>query len=743
MASFEKLLTSMPMRNKRILAVAIIAGGVVVGRKVRCMVKDAQAAQKVLCAEVNTQRNSSGAKKSTQRIAVNRQFLKRLWVILSICVPSVFSKEAVLILLQTGLLVSRTLLTEQIAFNEGQSGSALVSQDFPLFFRSLIDFGLVGIPAAIVNSGLKYMQKQIELAFQSRLTEFLHQEYCSNRSYYAASNLGGMTSADQRITEDLEKFCFSISDLYSHTFKPVLDVILFTRSLAKAMGYKSQFLLYGYYLVVAYLLRIISPPLAQMSAQEAALTGAFRAAHQRLVTYSEEVAYNDPPGGAAEKLILNQHLRRLVRYSGLSAFQRFIQNIADGYLVKYFASVTALLVYAAPLYFQSPAVRLSQGELTRSYISSMRLLQNTSRGIGDIILIYKRVTNLASHTSRVSELLEQVHALSAEDMEHRELFRRNVSVTGFLGISASSLKLGGQAGGEEARPPLAPQRLPGNTIRFHRVSLDAPDGSPLVRELSFEVPAGRSVMLMGQNGSGKSSLFRVMAGLWPLQAGEVTYPEKQRLFYLSQRPYLVSGTLRDQLLYPYPPRGVWEGASTKERRLFVEAAGQHPPVQLSRALDEELERCLKAVELEYLLKRGNAWDQVQMWQETLSGGEKQRLAMARLLYHRPAYAVLDECTSAVSADGEVKLYQELHKAGITCLSIAHRPALRRFHCTAVHFDGGVEKNGRGWWIEDLELQQDSQHLREAEQPKEEEQAKEEEQQQANGWHEIGNGDGKA
>ena len=93
--------------------------------------------------------------------------------------------------------------------------------------------------------------------------------------------------------------------------------------------------------------------------------------------------------------------------------------------------------------------------------------------------------------------------------------------------------------------------------------------------------------------------------------------------------------------------------------------------------------------------------QVLNWQDTLSGGEKQRLAMARLLYHRPTFAVLDECTSAVSADGEVKLYQELLNAGITCLSIAHRPALRRFHSFIVHFDGSVYKNGLGWKIEEI------------------------------------------
>jgi ABC-type uncharacterized transport system fused permease/ATPase subunit len=104
-----------------------------------------------------------------------------------------------------------------------------------------------------------------------------------------------------------------------------------------------------------------------------------------------------------------------------------------------------------------------------------------------------------------------------------------------------------------------------------------------------------------------------------------------------------------------------------------------------------------------LLGRGQGWDQVQNWQETLSGGEKQRLAMARLLYHRPRYAVLDECTSAVSADGEVLLYEALSRARITCLSIAHRPALRRFHAQIVHFSGGLGGgDDRGWSLEEVQ-----------------------------------------
>ncbi len=202
---------------------------------------------------------------------------------------------------------------------------------------------------------------------------------------------------------------------------------------------------------------------------------------QRLVAHAEEVAYNDPPSGAAEQLILNQHLYRLLRHNKLSAFQRFVQQVFavpllgcfcsrtilamalclidsssalsnfnpccmsqnvgqkqalatanickvqetkrrwpvgphimcimqvfDGYFVKYFASVVALLVYAAPIYLKEPAQRGSRDDITQDYIRSMRLLQNTSKGVGDLVLVYKRITGLAGHTSRVAELLEQV-----------------------------------------------------------------------------------------------------------------------------------------------------------------------------------------------------------------------------------------------------------------------------------------------------------------------------------------------
>lgn len=89
--------------------------------------------------------------------------------------------------------------------------------------------------------------------------------YCTNRAYYAAAVLGGLQHADQRITEDVERFCSCLSELHSYTFKPLLDVMLFTQSLSSIMGYRSQLALYSYYIATAALTRFLSPPLAQMT----------------------------------------------------------------------------------------------------------------------------------------------------------------------------------------------------------------------------------------------------------------------------------------------------------------------------------------------------------------------------------------------------------------------------------------------------------------------------------------------
>lgn len=204
-------------------------------------------------------------------------------------------------------------------------------------------------------------------------------------------------------------------------------------------------------------------------------------------------------------------------------------------------------------------------------------------------------------------------------------------------------------------------------IKFKNVNVITPTGDLLVKNLSLVIESGQSCLICGPNGSGKSSLFRLLGGLWPLfGGGEVVKPAAKDLFYVPQRPYLPLGTLRDQLIYPL-----------NEQEFY--ASGHD---------DESLVQLLKTVHLEYLIDRAGALDAVRDWQDVLSGGEKQRVAMARLFLHRPRFAILDECTSAVSIDVEARLYEYAQKElKMTLFTISHRPSLDRFHSYRLAFDG--------------------------------------------------------
>ena len=259
---------------------------------------------------------------------------------------------------------------------------------------------------------------------------------------------------------------------------------------------------------------------------------------------------------------------------------------------------------------------------------------------------YKEVTELAGHTSRVAALLDVMDDIQAGQ------FQKNLVSTAGTEENAEVLRGRGNI-------------IESEDIEFVDVPIVSPNGDVLLRKLSFFVKPHEHLLIVGPNGCGKSSLFRILGGLWPVYGGTVQKPPSSDIFYIPQRPYLSRGTLRQQIIYPDSLRQMRDKAVT----------------------DRDLYKILQKVEIEQIVERDGGWDAQEEWRDVLSGGLQQRVAMARLFYHAPKYAILDECTSSVTLEIEKAMYDNAKALNITLMTVSHRRSLWKYHDNILQFDG--------------------------------------------------------
>ena len=603
-------------------------------------------------------------KKERSSAAVDKQFMNNLAQLGKIVLPSWRCKSVFLLSTQTVMLISRSYISLRIARKGGEGLQAVMERSWNHFLFVLADFYVCGIAASVVNSSLKYLTNSITVNFRHNLTKHVHEKYLSNRQYYkhAVLRKGNLDNADQRITDDLNMWCATSADLFSRTFKPLLDVILSTKRMSESMGYKGLTILYSYFFFSGHVIRFFSPPFSNYIQETQKKEGDFRRSHSRLISHAEEVAFLD--GAEREKEILNGKLNQLTAWSQYYFFRQFIQGVLDQYFIKYGASMIGWPVLAFPFLL---AKDMEEKELVARYREADTLIQNASSSIGDLLMVYKKLQKLSGFTSRVVDLLHSVESGEGEEEEGKEMEAKS---NGIVQTSSND-----------------------DEIEFQNVTVFSPDNRLLIKDVSLKIKRGESLFITGANGAGKTSLFRVLAGLWKASEGVVLRPRNglksikseggegddnavSSLFYVPQRPYLVTGSLRDQILYPAKQKSD-EDEFDKD--------------------DERILECLARVNLVKLLKKGDrnvGLDRTEHdWNDVLSGGEKQRIGLARLYFHAPRFAILDEATSAINPDEEGALYEEFEKNNITVFSIAHRMELKRFHKKHLHF----KADGKGNW----------------------------------------------
>ncbi|CAZ84613.1 unnamed protein product [Tuber melanosporum] len=595
---------------------------------------------------------------------LNLAFLHQFLSLLSIMIPRLTSKESLLLLLHTFFLISRTYLSLVVARLDGEIVRDLVAGNGKAFSWGIVKWLGVGGPAVYCNAMIKYLQSKISIAFRTRLTRYIHDLYLNDRqAYYKLGNLdGGLTGggADQFITSDLPMFCDSAAALYSSLGKPFLDLVVFNYQLMRSLGPMALAGITLNYGGTAWMLKKFSPPFGRLAAAQAKREGDFRGLHTRLIGNAEEVAFY---GGAdMEKVFLEKGFKDLKQIMEGIYNVKIQYNMLEDFVLKYSWSAFGYLITSLPVFLPAwgglggvlelagtePAGR--EKDRMKGFITNKRLMLSLADAGGRMMYSFKDLSELAGYTSRVYTLVSTLHRVHSQaySTPRPELYGM-ADIQGTLHKGYDGVRL-------EGVPIVAPGLWPRG-------------GEELVESLDVTVREGEHLLILGPNGVGKSSIARIVAGLWPVYRGLVSRPRgggMDGIMFLPQRVYLAQGTLRDQVIYPHT-------------EMEMRADGRS---------DHELKGILDAVRLRRLPDREGGWDCRKEWKDVLSGGEKQRISLARLLYHEPKYAFIDEGTSAVSQDVEGLLYETAKEHGITLITISSRAQLKKYHTFQLQLDGG-------------------------------------------------------
>lgn len=363
--------------------------------------------------------------------------------------------------------------------------------------------------------------------------------------------------------------------------------------------------------------------------------------------------------------------------------------MGDQLFIKYWATIAGYFVMWIPIMLKKNTDK-GKSELTRDFARVSRYLQNVSAAVGELVLVINTLATISGRTRRVSELLETVEALDktpTAPFTRREIERVKKTNPHLDGIDEwlsnwkdrcdKEYKLKSDINGNNTRTlKNGGTYIEGDIISFEGVDIISPEGTCLAKDLNFKVEHNQNVMITGPNGAGKSSLFRVIGELWPLSCGTLIKPSKENFLFVPQKPYLVTGSLRDQIIYPH----------------------SHEQMINRGVTDNDLARLLALVDPANDILSTWAFDDEKDWFRAFSGGQKQRVAMARVFYHRPLYAILDECTSAVSSEVEHSIYEIGNGLGITLFTVSHRESLKRHHQYVLLITGEEGK----WTLETIE-----------------------------------------
>jgi len=501
---------------------------------------------------------------------------------------------------------------------------ALEKKDGPAVLRQALIFGPLAAGSIAVAVCVVYARMRTQRRWRAWLTEHTMTRWLDKGRYYQLNLIeGDHKNPEARIADDIRiateqpvDFAVGILSavLTSATFMGVLWSVGGNLTIAVA---GSQFFIPGYLVIavviycviISGLMTVIARSFVPTAETKNQVEAEFRAALTRVREYGESIAILG--GEKEERARLDELLHKvIVGWSRMAAQYMRTMFVSHGNFV--IASVIPIIL-CAPKYL---AGDMSLGTVMQASAAFIQV----QYAFNWIVDNYPRLAEWTASARRASNLLVAIDGL--DHVEERQVG----AITRHEGEGAA--------------------------IRLKDVSVALSDGTVVVDDADVTVQFGEKVLVDGESGTGKSTLVRAIAGLWPWGEGEITLAHGAKMFLMPQKPYIPLGTLRRAATYPRPV----EDFDEKDIAETLEMVGLG---HLSEKLDDEKAK----------------------WDRTLSGGEQQRLAFARLFLHEPDIVVMDEATSALDPESQAMLMnalsERLQKTAI--ISVGHRPELEAFH----------------------------------------------------------------
>lgn len=564
--------------------------------------------------------------------AARRGFFGQFWRIIRIyyVAPETRLRAWLYTIAVVGLTLLQILV--QLRFNIWNRDffNALEARDRPEFYGQLWTLALLLLAAMLSAVAQLWAKQMLSLDWRRSLVHSLQSRWLKGGIHYQLNFMpDAADNPDQRISENTRWATAMAVDLLVGLLGSILTLatflgVLWTLSgpLHVALG-SSEFDIPGYMVWAALLYAtigsvltlVLGGPLVDINIRRNQAEGDHRFALIRMRENSEGIALIR--GEPDEDRGLRATFERVVGVmKELYGRERALMYLTSAYGMA--AGVVPIIV-ASPRYFAGAITLGVLMQITQAFLE-------VTRSLNWFVDKFPLLADWRSHIERVAAL--------EDTFEEAESLEADQTIT---------LVTGPDEDGEEV-------------LAFRDLQVGHADGNVVIQDANATIHAGEKVLIVGESGTGKSTLFRAVAGLWPWGSGEIRTPPRERMFFMPQRPYIPLGTLRAALAYPAAPKR------------FADAA-----------MIAALERCA----LPHFAAR---LDEEDRWDRVMSLGEQQRLAFARLLLHRPRWVFLDEATAALDDENQdhmMRLFRE-ELAESALVSIGHRPGLDVYHDRTLH-----------------------------------------------------------